>query len=515
MTNLINLVPFLAGGFLLINPLLFIIFQRWEINIQKLRFWYMMTSAITWILLLLILLISPDKEFGLGSISETSLLPGPVFRLDWISISMALTVGGLVLFSALSQVFSPQQIAWISGIGGISILGSHSGSVYTLLFFWALIEVFWVTYSALYQSRDRGLILPVAFRLLVPLLLIYASGVGIKEGIGDSFSTYDKAAAPLMIAAGGLGIGAWIPFRRRFSDDDPGRNPEFLARYFPASISLMLITRGAALVDNSLIAPFLPVLAGILTLAAGLLGLISRSEGFSRRIWSVGLLGMMVGSSLISSPVNSLGWGLVFLLPVSTLFFPFRDRSRLFIVLVISALGILTLPYFPAWIGRGLFGNGAAGVLFSIGAGLVLGGVLQGGINRFRKSSPPEGKIPILYLISPVIILLTQSVLAIPHLSKDIGIGLLTQPVMIWIPLPMIILTVLFGNRIQDLWSTEISDQPGKTLDIIPEIIYRIVDLGDRLVSFVTRLFEGEGGLIWALLIGFLIITLITIRGGS
>ena len=514
MANLINLVPFLAAGTFLINPFLLIIFRRWEINIQKLRFWYMVTSTLAWLLLLLTFLINPEKEVSLGYLSETSFLPGPVFILDWISTSLSLTIGGLVLFFSLSQIFSPQQIAWISGIGGVSILGSLSGSVYTMLFFWALIEAFWITYSALYQSRDRGLTLPVAFRLLVPILLVYGSGVGMRD-LGDTFLTYKDTAAPFLIAAGGLGIGAWIPFRRRLSDDESEANPEFAARLFPAGLSLMVITRGAEMADPGLFLPLLPLLIAILTLLTGLLGFISHSDSFSRRIWTLGLLSMIAGCSVLGLPIASMGWGLVFLLPTSSLFFPIRDRSRLLLVIIISLLGLITLPYLPAWIGRGLFGNGGVGVIFSIGAGLVLGGILQEGIARFRKISPSEKSIPLLYVISPLVILITQQILATPHFPVEISSELITHPILIWLPLPVILLTILLRSQLQKQRQPTSSESTGKTLDFLPDLIYWVVDLGDRLLSFITRLFEGEGGLIWALLIGFLIITLITIRGGS
>jgi hypothetical protein len=314
MADLFNFIPFLAAISLLINPILYFIFRRWELNIQKLSFWFMLTSAVGWLLLILTFLVRPEIEFNLGYLSDASLLPGPVFILDWISISLGVTIGGLVLFSALSDLFSPQQIAWISGIGGIGILGSLSGSVYTLLFFWALIEVLWVTYSTLYQSRDRGLILPVAFRLLVPILLVYASGVRATNGV-DSFSTYGAAAAPFLIGAGALGIGAWIPFRRRLSDDRDG-NPEFAARLIPACLSLMVVIRGGELINPSQIIPFLPILVGLFVLVAGIVGHLSRSDGFSRRIWMLGLIGLVLGASIQGSPVASLGWGLVFLIPV-------------------------------------------------------------------------------------------------------------------------------------------------------------------------------------------------------
>jgi hypothetical protein len=224
---------------------------------------------------------------------------------------------------------------------------------------------------------------------------------------------------------------------------------------------------------------------------------------------------MILGSSIQGSSVGCLGWGMVFLLPVSTLFFPIRDRPRLLLALVFSALGMLTLPYLPAWIGRDLFGKGTDGVVFSIGAGLILGGVFHGAISRYRESTPSEGSIPLLFVISPIIILLTQIIQTFPYLSAEFDSDLFFQPILAWILIPFIILVVLFRSKIQELRTAYPVERTGKTLDFIPDVIYGIVDFGDRLVSFITRLFEGEGGLIWALLIGFLIITLITIQGGS
>ena len=190
MTNLVNVIPFLAITILLINPALLLLYQRWEINTRKLSFWFMATSAVSWILLILVSLFSLEGEISLGWISKYQLLAEPVLVFDWISISLALALGGLALYSTVCQVFSPQQSAWITGLGGICILGTLAGSVYTILFIWALVEVFWITYSALYQSRNRGLILPVLFRLLVPIILIYSSVLGGAERVGESFSTY-------------------------------------------------------------------------------------------------------------------------------------------------------------------------------------------------------------------------------------------------------------------------------------------------------------------------------------
>lgn len=515
MTNFFTIIPFLATAILLINPVLLFFYQRWEINTQKLRFWFMATTTVSWILLLLVSLLSLEKEITLGWISESQLLAEPVLIFDWISVALALALGGLALYSTVCQIFSPQQSAWITGLGGICILGTLAGSVFSILFIWTLVEVFWITYSVLYQSRDRGLILPVLFRLLVPLILIYSLGIGRGEGIGDSFSTYTAAGGPILIAAGGLGFGAWIPFRRRESKGDPGGNAEFLARIFPAGISLMLICRGALLLDVSDLEPAIPVVVAVFTLMLGLIGFITRSKVISHRIWSLGILGLIIGNALTGAPSGSLGWGLVFILAVSSIFLTIKDQFRSIPALIIAAIGILPIPYFPAWTGVSLFSAGITGVLHGIGAGLILGSILWEAIKRATKAFQMDEPIPLLYRLSPVIMLVTQVIITIPLLLVNPGKGIFSLLITVWIPIPLIILSVVFRDKVINSGLIQVEGEASKSLDLIPGVFSNLGEIGNRIVSFLSDIFEGEGGLIWALLIGFLLITLITLGGGS
>jgi hypothetical protein len=93
--------------------------------------------------------------------------------------------------------------------------------------------------------------------------------------------------------------------------------------------------------------------------------------------------------------------------------------------------------------------------------------------------------------------------------------GIFSRSLAVWIPIPLIFLTVVFRDRITDSGFIKIEGDVGKSLDIIPSVFSNLGGFGDRVVSFLSDLFEGEGGLIWALLIGFLLITLITLGGGS
>ena len=112
MANPLNLVPFLGAGILVFNPLILIIFRRWEVNILKLRFWYMVTSTAAWIFLTLTAFIGSDMEIGVGIYGESDLLPGPVFRLEHVYDTRS--QGGKGKASADDDdIFTLHDIPWV------------------------------------------------------------------------------------------------------------------------------------------------------------------------------------------------------------------------------------------------------------------------------------------------------------------------------------------------------------------------------------------------------------------
>ena len=204
-----NSIPLLSAGLLLLNPILLLGFRQRNINLHKLRFWFMGTTGLAWILLLLFSFTNPEVRLNFGWNSEFKLLSEPGLFLDWISISLALALTAIALFTALSQRFSPQQSVWIYSLGGVCFLGVISDNVYTFLVFWTLIEIIWITYSVLNQGEkvsDSRLILPIVVRLAGPLLLIFATLIGLEEGVNSSFSGLSSTAGPILAAAGICGF---------------------------------------------------------------------------------------------------------------------------------------------------------------------------------------------------------------------------------------------------------------------------------------------------------------------
>ncbi len=512
-----NSIPLLSAGLLLLNPILLLGFRQRNINLHKLRFWFMGTTGLAWILLLLFSFTNPEVRLNLGWNSGSQLLSEPGLFLDWISTPLALALTAIAFFAALSQRFSPQQSVWIYSLGGVCFLAVISDNVYTFLVFWTLIEVIWITYFVLYQGEkvnDSRLILPIVIRLAGPLLLIYAALSGLEESVNSSFSGLSSSAGPILATAGICGFGSWFPTRERFINEELKGDLGMLLRVLPYAISIMLITRGAAIMDPSVIPPGLITVLASLSLILGLIGIGAYKLWWSWRLWSFGVLGLILGSALAASPDASLSWGLVLFLPGSLVFLSFENKTQLTAALVMVSIGMIPIPFLPTWNGAELFGNGVDGVLFAIAAGVLIGGILLKTIQKVKEDDNTPNPVILLYVMSPAIIILTQFVIALEHKLLDFSGGILSNPISLWIPLLLIILFFIFGERIPQLNTCRVDEKFKYALNIISGIGSGAARLVDKTVFLIISQFEGEGGLIWALLIGFLLLTLITLSGG-
>jgi hypothetical protein len=513
----VNIIPLLSAGLLLLNPLLLLGFRQRNINLQKLRFWFMGTTGLAWILMLLFSFTNPEVRLNFGWNSGYQLLSEPGLLMDWISIPLALALTAIAFFAALSQRFSPQQSVWVYSLSGVCFLTLISDNVYTFLIFWTLIEVIWITYSVRHQGEkvnDSRLILPIVARMAGPLLLIYAASIGLEESVNSSFSGLSSSAGPILAAAGVCGFGSWFPAQERFINEELKGDLGQLLRVLPSAISIMLITRGAAIMDPGVIQPGLITILASLSLILGLIGISAYKLQWSRRIWSLGLLGLILGSALVTSPAASLSWGLVLILPGSLVFLSFENKTQLTTALVMVSIGMIPVPFLPAWNGVELFGNGVSGVLFAIAAGVLIGGILLKAIQKVKEDDITQNPVPLLYVMSPAIIIFTQLVIALEHKLLDFSGGILSLPIPHWIPLLLIILFFMFGERIPWLNTFRGDEKIKYGLNIIFGIASGAARLIDKTISLIISLFEGEGGLIWALILGFLLLTLISISGG-
>jgi len=509
----LSLFPFFSSLFLIINPVLLWLFRRFNQNLQKLQFWMMLTAGMAWLLSLIFFFITPDQHLNPIWDAGEKLLPSLAFSLDWVSSSYFLAVTTLIFFGILVEGHSPQTSAWITILGGTCVLGTMVDSAYTLALIWTVIEILSL-YNFIKNQGDiaasHQYILGILMRLTGPLLIIYISLVNSSTGVAPFLTELPSSAAPFLLAAGIIGFGGWFLTFIGSQDKQSGIHSGKYASLIPSVLGLVLITRAAQIFTIDAVPSFL-FLAGSILIFLVLLASVFINP--PAKNWRNVSLALLIGCFSFAAPEAVLVWGVIFLLTGLILFRKFGSKRAVSLALIVGGIGILPLPFFPSWLGLVYF-QGVPGMFFSAMAGLLLGGIFNSVIQKWRRIEIPSEQISPLTITGYAVVLFSQLSISIQADLINTSLAISSVPVSAWIAALLFGVAVLFWDRIPEFnisrWD-RLKAQIKKTMDTALNSISRLVD---GAVNLFSRLFEGDGGLIWTLLLGFLIITLISLRGG-
>ena len=508
-----SLFPFFSALFLIINPVLLGLFKRFDQNLQKLQFWAMLTTGMAWLISLAFFFFSPDHHLNpIWNAGET-LLPSLAFSLDWVSSSYFLAVTTLIFFGILVEGYSPQTNAWITGLGGICVIGTLVDSAYTLALVWTVIEAL-TLYSFLKNQGEMTIshryIFSILVRLTGPLLVIYISLVNSSTGIAPFLTELPPSAAPILMAAGVIGFGGWFLTPKISQEETSVIRPGKYLSWTPAILGLVLITRAAQIFTPAKVSPGLFMAGTILTLLLFLISVFFNQPG---RVWKVGSLALLISGFAFAAPEAVLVWGVVFLMPGLVLFKSFVSKRGASLALIVGGIGILPLPFLPSWVGLVSL-IGIPGLFFSVLVGIFLGRIFNYRIQDWREIETPTERISPLTITGYAVILISQYSISIQAGLIKTSLAFSSIPVGAWIAALLFGVAVLFWDRIPVINTSRLDRFKVKTRSVIDAGASSFPRLVDEAVYLTTRLFEGDGGLIWTLLLSFLIITLISVRGG-
>ncbi len=509
-----SFLPFLSAFFLIITPGLLWVNNKLELNPEKLKFWIMVLSGTSWLLSLIFFLTSPETRLNPIWDAGEALLPSLAFSLDWVSSSLILALNSLIFVGVLVGNYSPQTSAWITALGGICGIGLLSDSAYTLALVWTIIESFHLIVSLKNQTEQEGsryIIMGIVFRLTGPLLIITISLVNVGMGGSQFLTEFDSTAGSYLLIAGLIGFSGWFLFPRNGDKKESMLTPGRYASLIPATLGLMLITRSAVIITSTSFSALTLFLLGAVVFLISLLGFLFN---LTEKTWGIGLIGLIIGSALIADPKATLSWGVLYLLPGLLFLQELNTRKNHLIALILGGIGILPLPFFPAWLGVAIFAEGLPGLLFALSTGLILGAMLNQGIRYWRVQRLRSEPAFLMLIIGSALLILSQLIISLQSGFLVVSLESFSYPVTIWIAGPLTLVVALFGDRVPRLKMSGLGVSSGEFMKTLSTISSVGATLFDQAVYLITRLFEGDGGLIWALLIGFLIITLISLSGG-
>ena len=462
--------------------------------------------------------------FSLSIWAEVALMPkSPKLLVDPVSWPFALALTTLCLAVILTDVGRATETSWVVWAGdlGVTALGVAAvlaGNPVTLVIAWVLIDVMElvVLFQQVSDSQIRRRVV-VFFSTSIAgmMLVLWAMTAARGSGVPLSFELIPPAAVVFLLLAVGLRLGV-LPLQVSFLEGGQQRRGQgTLIRLIPPATSLVLLVRTAYV---GVPEPWRSILLGFAALAAlygGAAWLMAEDEMEGRIYWITGLAGLAFAGAIQGQPAAVLAWSLVMVYAGSTLFLASVREKRMLPIGVLAVFGLTALPFSPTIFGAGAYVPFHIFTVFLMLAQIALMlGFVRHMIRVTDSLTGVERWVLLIYPLGLALLPLTQ-LLAGSFLNPDLVIPV-RDP--IWPGLVATGLGVVFAFLARR--GVEI---PENVLDILDRIfslrwlfdaVWWLFDALGRVVGFVTTLLEGEGGVLWALLLVAVLISLIGQVGG-
>ena len=520
---------------LLIPSLLFLAFASLMLVLHQVRpgfryFWLLAAFAllVEWTIVLLMRLSLP-LVLRLPAWQPSELYhASPALLLDSISWSFALGVTTLTLAAIFTDVGRSPENGWLFwtaslAFTGLVLFSILAGNLLTLLLAWAAFDFFELVLllSLSQESQTRGRVVAAfATRISGILLLVAAILIASAQGVSWTFEVLTPQISLILLIAAILRLLIFPRPASAYTGSFPLNKLTTLLSYLSAGTSLVLIARcGISALPVS--SPTLLLLAGLAALLAGLSWTASSDEQTGQPYWIFGMALLALAASLRAQPSAALAWGIACLLSGGVLsFFTLRTRY----LLLIPALGLLgasALPLTPAWQGVRLYTPpySLALAILLLAQALFLLGYIR---HAFRQQPAPQGTERWIWLnYSWGLAFLPLAAFLILWLSaaSPLAPG--------WPELkaswPAFVASavaaaggILYwrGLRIPRQIAAPLKRLP--SLDWVLRPLEGLFALFSRVTTFINLILEGEGGVLWTLLLLTLLFTLLAtqIRGG-
>lgn len=472
---------------------------------------------------------------------ETFFSASPELLVDPISWIFALALVTVCFTVLLTTVARHPLAGWQSWAGTLiltafGLFAVFAGNPLTLMLSWAAIDVFeaWILFGWIRRSEVRSrFLLALSIRSLGIALLIWAEIVTKAGGEFLSFNHIPANASIYLLLAAGLRLGV-LPMQPPFLQDHPiRRGLGTPLRMVPVAASLVLLTRAAGGQISFGIAPFLLVLAGLTGVYSAISWLLASSELGGRPFWILGMASLAVAAAVRMQPAACIAWGIACILPGAALFmYSVRPRGMM-TLFVLATLALTAFPYTPTWSGLAIYGftsNFAApyfdaviNLVFILTHLALVLGYIRHALRKMENPSGMERWVWVFYPLGLGILILMEFYLGWQvwmEWSKNPGnlwwVGglVLSVTVALWL---MLYRSGRFGHFIRfskgmAIWGTTVWSKI-LSLRWFYRFVWVIYHLIGRILTWLTVVLEGDGGILWALVFLFLLFSL-ALQGG-
>jgi hypothetical protein len=456
------------------------------------------------------------------NLSPAANVLGPISLLvDKISWPFVIAILTLILATFLVDIahlenLSPYSWAFIQFLGGLGIMAVLSGNPLTILFAWSVIDI--TECIALLRnvpsSRDREKVV-ISLSVRITGIVLVISSVIIAQGmeIPLSFDEVPNQVSVILILAAGLRLVA-LPFNQlHLKDQNKFRNAEITIRFISSVAGIVIGVRAA---ESGITGDWFLIIIVLLTAVVTLNALFwinakNEIQGISYWIFGYGSFSLAAAAQGIQSA--SLAWALAMVFS-GALFFKIIHRNRGINLLVyLGGIGISALPLIPTWEGSVQIYSlpWFSRIIFLFIQALMIVGYIRITTQSTHKDHGIEKWALVIYSIGLTILpmmhygvfyfMWISGLNYISFQSAGWWSGIISTGISIILIIRYRGKFVLLHNYVSRI---------NTILLWISRFLWWGYRLLGRILFFVTRIFEGDGSLLWAILI--LILLTVTIR---
>lgn len=461
--------------------------------------------------------------------TEARLASSPFFLADAVNWPYALALTTLGLAVILTEVVRenfPAPFSWAGTLSltGFGLLAVLADNPLTLVLVWAALDVTeLLTQLVSVEGRaSERVVTGFAARTAGLGMMLWAGWVSLSHGAPLDFRSPLPEAGVYLILAAGLRLGV-LPLHLAYTTESAVRRGfGTTLRLVSAASSLVILARIPAQGITSPLAPFLLALAAAAGLYGGWMWVRSPDVLSGRPYWVIALAALAIASALRGNPIGSVAWGAALALTGSALFlFSVQHRLLQRILLIVGLWGISSLPFSPTASGwesgaNALWADWLAWPMLIAAQALLAAGFI-------RQTLRPAVLIPLdaqrvwarnIYPIGISLPLATLILLGLfgwegarrlGTLPAGLAAAALTGALLWLTP------RLRWLNPMRAHWVRPQQDEPSR-LDSFYNLLWNLYRFLGRLSESISALFEGEGGILWALLFLVLFLSLLAPR---
>lgn len=507
--------------------------------------WLIAVSAciISWLTILILRLRLPSTMDILSWDNPDLNLTGRFsLLLDYDSWPYALALVTLTLAVILSDSartrYDSTPRSWSASllITALSLLALQSGTSLSLMAAWVLVDTLELFYLLRLKDSSRfilRIIISYGVRTASILMLVLATSRGWQAVGSFDLANIPQPSTIIFLFAAGLRLGVFplnLPF---LQEPTLRRGAGNVIRLAPVASSLCLLARLPADVIPSSFGGWKPLFQAMLAAAAlyaAFRWLSAADEIEGRPFWIIGWAALATVSVINGDPNASLAWGLALILTGSLLFLYYPRVQRMNFLLYFGLIGLIGLPYTPlasGWSGLVNSGINVWTFMFVIAHAVMVFGYLNRALQPGGEAGSLESWARIVYPLG--LILIIQAILTLGLIGWH---GSLTPGVW-WLGLISTLLVISSFILIRRLGVTppyiQLPASSGLTkvlnwivprlepifrLEWVYRVTWRINNIFGSILKSLSKILEGDGGLLWTILLLVLLITILT-GGGS